>query len=114
MAGTSWDRTGRMEAAFSVVEAAIRRTAAAHNANLMEYFRDDPVWRIEPRPGVTRDAVDVSWSEERPETYQVSAIWWEGAVVRRVEVGEFGRQQSLEELARLLESALAMLPQADQ
>ena len=111
MAGTSWDKLGQMDAAFEVVAPAIRRTAEASGARLHEFFRDDPVWRLDfTRKRQGDPAVDVSWSEDAPGTYTVTALWWADAKLTREEVGTFSREQSLEVLDGLLRQAVAKLP----
>jgi hypothetical protein len=104
MAGTSWDRLGQTERAFELVAPALRRVAEAERARLHEFFRDDPVWRLELPSGA---AVDVSWAEERPEEYAVTTVWWEDDKPRREEVGVFTRDRSLDELEALLSAAVS-------
>ena len=107
MAGTSWDKLGQMDQAFELVAPALRRVAQAHGLRLHEFFRDDPVWRIDLAPSARTDAaLDVSWSEERPEGYAVTLIWWEGDQLRREDLGTFTRDRSLDELEALLEDAV--------
>jgi hypothetical protein len=111
MAGTSWDKLGQMDQAFELVAPALRRVAAAKGLRLHEFFRDDPVWRIDLSPKAKSDAaVDVSWSEERPEEYAVTLIWWEDDQLHREEVGTFTRERSLDELEGLLEQVVARAP----
>ncbi|MEP7104690.1 MAG: hypothetical protein ABI838_02450 [Chloroflexota bacterium] len=111
MAGTSWDKLGQMDAAFEVVAPAIRRAAQASGARLHEFFRDDPVWRLDFTGKRAGDpAVDVSWSEEAPAAYLVTALWWQDDKLTREEVGTFTREQPLEELDGLLDQAVAKLP----
>jgi hypothetical protein len=111
MAGTSWDKLGQMDAAFEVVAPAIRRAAEASGARLHEFFRDDPVWRLDfARKRAGDPAVDVSWSEGTPAAYAVTALWWAGDKLTREEVGTFSREQPLEKLDGLLEQALGRLP----
>jgi len=111
MAGTSWDKLGQMDAAFEVVAPAIRRTAEASGARLHEFFRDDPVWRLDfTRKRSGDPAVDVSWSEEAPAKYAVTALWWAGDKLAREEVGTFSRERPLEELDALLQQAVSTLP----
>ena len=108
MAGTSWDKLGQMDQAFELVAPALRRVAAAQGLRLHEFFRDDPVWRIDLTPRAKADAaVDVSWSEARPEEYPVTLIWWDDDQLRREELGTFTRDRSLDELEALLEAAVA-------
>jgi hypothetical protein len=100
-----------MDAAFEVVAPAIRRAAQASGARLHEFFRDDPVWRLDfTRKRAGDPAVDVSWSEEAPAAYVVTALWWTEDKLTRDEVGSFNREQPLEELDRLLEQAVGKLP----
>jgi hypothetical protein len=112
MAGTSWDKLGQMDQAFELVAPALRRVAAAEGLRLHEFFRDDPVWRLDltPRAG-TDAAVDVSWSEERPEEYAVSLIWWENDQLHNDPVGTFTRDRSLDELEALLRDAAKRVAQ---
>ena len=111
MAGTSWDKLGQMDAAFEVVAPAIRRAAQASGARLHEFFRDDPVWRLDfTRRRAGDPAVDVSWSEAAPADYLVTALWWQADKLTREEVGTFTREQPLEELDGLLDQAVAKLP----
>lgn len=112
MAGTSWDKLGQMEAAFELVAPALRRVAQSSGARLREFFRDDPVWRLDlARAGTGGEAVDVAWQEDRPEEYLVTALWWEGDRLRREEVGTFTRDRALDELEALLGDAIGRLPQ---
>ncbi|HEX6547280.1 MAG TPA: hypothetical protein VF134_00890 [Candidatus Dormibacteraeota bacterium] len=112
MAGTSWDKLGQMDAAFEVVAPAIRRTAEAEGARLHEFFRDDPVWRLDfARKRSGDPAVDVSWSEDRPDQYAVEALWWEGDSLKRQPAGSFSRERPLEELESLLKSAIEKIPE---
>jgi len=111
MAGTSWDKLGQMDAAFEIVAPAIRRVGESSGARLHEFFRDDPVWRLDfahRRPG--DPAVDVSWSEDAPDTYLVTALWWTDDKLQREEAGTFSREKPLDDLVALLEWALAKLP----
>jgi hypothetical protein len=112
MAGTSWDRLGQTERAFELVAPALRRFAEAEGARLREFFRDDPVWRLEVPSGAAEEAaIDVSWSEEQPEEYAVTVIWWDDDKPRREEVGTFTRDRSLYELESLLrDGASRLLP----
>jgi hypothetical protein len=110
MAGTSWDRLGQMDLAFELVAPALRRVAETEGIRLHEFFRDDPVWRLDLAPKVgVEAAIDVSWSEERPEEYAVTLIWWEEDQLHRDEVGTFTRDRPLEELERLLKDAASRL-----
>lgn len=106
MAGTSWDKLGQMDQAFEMVAPAIRRVAAAEGLRLQEFFRDDPVWRLQKGDA----GVDVAWDEARPEEYAVSALWWEGEQLHREEAGTFTRDRALDELEGLLREAVAKLP----
>jgi hypothetical protein len=49
MAGTSWDKLGQVDAAFELVAPARRRVAESEGVELHEFFRDDPVWRLNLR-----------------------------------------------------------------
>src|SRR5207253_1231505 len=98
-----WDRLGQMDLAFQLVAPVLRRVADAEGARLHEFFRDDPVWRLDLASRTANDvAIDVSWSEERPEEYAVTLIWWEDDALRREEVGTFTRDSSLDELEAML------------
>jgi hypothetical protein len=111
MAGTSWDKLGQMDAAFEVVAPVLRRVARSEGARLHEFFRDDPVWRLDfSGKGRGGGAVDVAWEEDRPEQYAVSVLWWEGERLQRQEVGTFSRERPPEELEGLLRDALGRLP----
>lgn len=111
MAGTSWDKLGQMDQAFELVAPALRRVAAADGARLHEFFRDDPVWRLDyARRSGGDGAVDVSWSEERPDAYAVTALWWEGESLKKAEAGVFTRDRSLDELESLVREAAGRLP----
>ena len=111
MAGTSWDKLGQMDAAFELVAPALRRVARAEGARLHEFFRDDPVWRLDfARRAGGEGAVDVGWEEDRPEEYRVTALWWEGERLRREEVGTFTRDRPLEALEALVREASRRLP----
>ena len=113
MAGTSWDKLGQMDAAFELVAPVLRRVAQAEGVKLHEFFRDDPVWRLNfARQAGGEAVVDVAWQEERPEEYAVSASWWlddYDTTMRRSrteEVGTFTRDRSLDDLEALLRDAL--------
>lgn len=111
MAGTSWDKLGQMDQAFEAVAPAIRSAAGRSGGRLHEFFRDDPVWRIDfarTRPG--DPAVDVSWNEDAPDAYEVTALWWEGESLRRAPSGTYSREQPLDELEKLLDAAVSSLP----
>ena len=113
MAGTSWDKLGQMDAAFELVAPALRRMAQAEGLKLHEFFRDDPVWRLDfARQAGGEAVIDVAWREERPEEYTVSASWWQDdydTTLRRShqeDVGTFTRDRSLDELEAMLRDAL--------
>jgi hypothetical protein len=111
MAGTSWDKLGQMDAAFELVAPALRRVAQAEGARLHEFFRDDPVWRLDfARKKGGDGAVDVAWEEDRPEEYAVTVLWWEGERLRRQDVGTFTRERSLDDLEALVRDAIGQLP----
>jgi hypothetical protein len=111
VAGTSWDKLGQMDQAFELIAPALRRLAAADGVRLHEFFRDDPVWRLDYARHAGGDgAVDVSWSEELPEEYVVTALWWEGDSLRREEAGRFTRDRQLDELEVLVRAAASRLP----
>jgi len=111
MAGTSWDKLGQMDAAFELVAPALRRVARSEGARLHEFFRDDPVWRLDfARKRQGDPAVDVSWTEATPETYTVTALWWAGDKLTREEVGIFSRERPLQELEAMLGQAVGKLP----
>ncbi len=100
-----------MDQAFEIVAPAIRRAAEASGARLHEFFRDDPVWRLDfSRSRAGDPAVDVSWGEGDAETYAVTALWWEGDRLTREFVGSFTRDRSLDELEELIKQAIAKLP----
>lgn len=108
MAGTSWDRLGQMDRAFELVAPALRRVAQAEGVRLHEFFRDDPVWRFDLAGRAGLDAaMDVSWSEERPEAYAVSVLWWENDQLRRELIGTFTRDRPLDELEALLDEGVS-------
>ena len=116
MAGTSWDKLGQMDAAFELVAPALRRVARAEGVKLHEFFRDDPLWRLDfARQAGGEAVVDVAWTEERPEEYRVTAAWWlddyESAIRRshQEDVGTFTRDRSLEDLEALLHDALGRI-----
>jgi hypothetical protein len=116
MAGTSWDKLGQMDAAFELVAPALRRVAQAEGVKLHEFFRDDPLWRLDfAREAGGEAVVDVAWREERPEEYEVSASWWvddyDSAMrrSRQEAVGTFTRDRSLDDLEALLRQALASI-----
>jgi hypothetical protein len=113
MAGTSWDKLGQMDAAFELVAPALRRVAESERLKLHEFFRDDPVWRLNfVRQAGGEAAIDLAWQEERPEEYAVSATWWlddYDTTMRRSRqeaVGTFTRDRSLADLEALLRDAL--------
>jgi hypothetical protein len=113
MAGTSWDKLGQLDAAFELVAPVLRRVARAEGLTLHEFFRDDPVWRLDfARQAGGEAVVDVAWQEDRPEEYRVSASWWVDdydTTLRRSrveEVATFTRDRSLDELEGILGDAL--------
>jgi hypothetical protein len=114
MAGTSWDKLGQMEAAFEIVAPAIRRVAQEEKVRLQEFHNEDPVWRLAfSRQAGGEGRVDVTWREIAPDKYDVNALWWVDdydTTMRRAHeerVGEFSREQPLEQLEQLLKQALA-------
>ena len=116
MAGTSWDKLGQMDAAFELVAPALRRVARAEGVKLHEFFRDDPVWRLDfARQAGGEAVVDVAWQEERPDEYRVLASWWVDdydTTLRRScrrEVGTFTRDRPLDELEAMLGAALRLI-----
>ena len=99
-----------MDQAFELVAPVLRRVAAAEGARLHEFFRDDPVWRLDLSSRAPLEAaIDVSWSEERPEEYAVTLIWWENDKLHREDVGLFTRDRSPGELEGLLKDAASRL-----
>jgi hypothetical protein len=116
MAGTSWDKLGQMDAAFELVAPALRRVAQAEGVELHEFFRDDPLWRLDfVRAAGGEAVVDVAWQEDRPEEYAVTASWWQDdydTTIRRSRqeaVGTFTRDRSLDDLEALLREALTRI-----
>ncbi len=114
MAGTSWDKLGQMDTAFELVAPALRRVARDEGLKLHEFFRDDPVWRLDfARRAGGEAVIDVAWREDRPEEYLVTASWWiddYDSTMRRShgeEVGLFTRERSLDDLEAMLRDALA-------
>src|SRR5438105_3962916 len=102
-----------MDQAFEIVAPAIRRVAQAEKLKLIEFHRDDPIWRLNfAREAGGEAVVDVAWEEERPDTYSVSATWWlddYDSTIRRQhheEVGKFSRELPLSELETLLHDAV--------
>src|SRR5206468_12925456 len=102
-----------MDAAFEIVAPAIRRVAQAEGVKLVEFHRDDPIWRLNfARQAGGEAVVDVAWQEDRPDTYLVSASWWvddyDSTMRRqhREDLGEFTRERSLDDLERLLVDAI--------
>src|ERR1700716_3416059 len=111
MAGTSWDKLGQMDAAFELVAPVLRRVSRSEGARLHEFFRDDPVWRLDfAGKGRGDGAVDVAWEEDRPEEYAVSVLWWGGARLERQEGAASPRERSTQELESMLRDAVARLP----
>ena len=113
MAGTSWDKLGQMDAAFAIVAPAIRRAAVSQGVKLIEFHRDDPIWRLAwARQQGGEASVDVEWTEDTPDTYWLIATWfrddWETTLRRQhvEEVGEFRRNESLEGLEAMLLDAI--------
>ncbi|HXM54889.1 MAG TPA: hypothetical protein VOB72_05825 [Candidatus Dormibacteraeota bacterium] len=116
MAGTSWDKLGQMDAAFDLVAPALRRVAQAEGLKLHEFFRDDPVWRLNfVREAGGEAVIDVAWQEDRPEEYPVTASWWVDdydTTMRRSHqeaVGTFTRDRSLDDLEALVREALGRI-----
>lgn len=102
-----------MDAAFEAVAPALRRFAESERLKLHEFFRDDPVWRLNFARAIGGEAViDVAWTEERPEEYLVTARWWiddYDTTMRRArqeEIGSFSRNGSLDDLEAMLRAAL--------
>ena len=106
MAGTSWDRAGHAEAAFEVVASPVRAVATLKGAVLIEFLRDDPVWRLVAP--AEAGAIDISWSEEAPDQFDITLIRWRPKPVREA-WGSFSRERPAAELAALLESGLDSL-----
>jgi hypothetical protein len=113
MAGTSWDKLGQVDAAFELVAPTLRRVAESEGIKLHEFFRDDPVWRLNfARESGGEGVVDVAWDEADPEEYRVTAAWWlddYDTTTRRSrheEVGLFTRDRSLDDLEAMLREAL--------
>jgi hypothetical protein len=113
MAGTSWDKLGQLDAAFELVAPVLRRVAAAEGLKLHEFFRDDPIWRLNfARQAGGEAVVDVAWEEDRPEEYQVMSSWWVDdydSTMRRSRqeaVGVFTRDRSLDDLEGMVRDAL--------
>ncbi|HEY7199902.1 MAG TPA: hypothetical protein VIC57_06815 [Candidatus Dormibacteraeota bacterium] len=116
MAGTSWDKLGQMDAAFEMVAPALRQAARSEGLELHEFFRDDPVWRLNfAREAGGEAVIDVAWSEELPDEFAVSAAWWlddYDTTMRRSrteEVGSFTRDRPLDDLEALLRDALGRI-----
>lgn len=102
-----------MDAAFELVAPALRRVAQAEGLKLHEFFRDDPIWRLDFARQLGGEAViDVAWKEDRPEEYEVTATWWVDdydTTMRRSryeKVGLFTRERSLDDLEAMLRDAL--------
>lgn len=113
MAGTSWDKLGQLDAAFELVAPVLRRVAAAEGLKLHEFFRDDPIWRLNfARQAGGEAVIDVAWEEDRPEEYQVMSSWWVDdydSTMRRSRqevVGVFTRDRSLDDLEGMVRDAL--------
>lgn len=113
MAGTSWDKLGQLDAAFELVAPVLRRVAAAEGLKLHEFFRDDPIWRLNfARQAGGEAVIDVAWEEDRPEEYQVMSSWWVDdydSTMRRSRqevVGVFTRDRSLDDLEGIVRDAL--------
>ncbi|MGH7904922.1 MAG: hypothetical protein ACREPA_12485 [Candidatus Dormibacteraceae bacterium] len=120
MAGTQWDKLGQMDAAFEIVAPAIRRVAQAESLRLQEFHNEDPVWRLafaREQGGEAR--IDIAWEESQPDVYQVRALWWiddYDSTMRRFHeetVGEFRRDQPLEDLETLLRTGLGAVDEWD-
>ncbi|HKA09558.1 MAG TPA: hypothetical protein VKI99_03725 [Candidatus Dormibacteraeota bacterium] len=116
MAGTSWDKLGQMDAAFELVAPALRRVAIAEGLKLHEFFRDDPIWRLDfARHAGGEAVIDVAWEEGQPEEYRVTAAWWlddYDTTIRRSrqeELGVFTRDRSLDELEAMVRGALSRI-----
>lgn len=120
MAGTSWDKLGQMDAAFEEVAPTIRKLAQEEGVKLHEFFRDDPLWRLDfAREAGGEAVVDIAWSEDQPELFSISASWWVDDYdttlrkLRREEIGSFQRNQAPAELAAVLKQALARIDSWD-
>ena len=105
-----------MDAAFELVAPALRRVAQAAGLKLHEFFRDDPIWRLDFARQLGGEAViDVAWKEDRPEEYEVTATWWVDdydTTMRRSrheKVGLFTRERSLDDLEAMLRYALGRI-----
>ena len=106
MAGTSWDKLGQMDAAFEEIAPTIRAVAQEANVKLHEFFRDDPLWRLDfAREAGGEAVVDVAWSEDRPDVFTIAASWWVDDYdttmrkLHREEIGVFQRNQAAERVA---------------
>jgi hypothetical protein len=113
VAGTSWDKLGQLDAAFELVAPVLRRVAAAEGLKLHEFFRDDPIWRLNfARQAGGEAVIDVAWEEDRPEEYQVMSSWWVDdydTMMRRSRqeaVGVFTRDRSLDDLEGMVRDGL--------
>ena len=116
MAGTSWDKLGQMDAAFEEIAPTIRAVAQEANVKLHEFFRDDPLWRLDfAREAGGEAVVDVAWSEDRPDVFTIAASWWVDDYdttmrkLHREEIGVFQRNQAAAELEAVLKQALARI-----
>ncbi|HVB77806.1 MAG TPA: hypothetical protein VNI34_08415 [Candidatus Nitrosotalea sp.] len=110
MAGNSWDRMGRMEAAFESVAPVLRAAARAAGARVEEYVQEDPVWRLQAPAG----SVDVAWSEQAPDAFELVSIWREGGQIRRGEVRRWTIEQPASDLEQILSEALGSLPEPNR
>lgn len=102
-----------MDAAFELVAPALRRMAESEGLRLHEFFRDDPVWRLNfARQAGGEAVIDVAWEADRPEEYRVTAGWWlddYDSTMRRShheKIGVFTRDRSLDDLEDMLRDAL--------
>ena len=116
MAGTSWDKLGQMDAAFESVAPAIRKVAQEEGVKLHEFFRDDPIWRLNFARNAGGEAVvDVAWSEDKPDAFSVAASWWLDDYdttmrrQRRQEVGVYAREQPLGDLEELVRAGIRLV-----
>ena len=105
-----------MDAAFESVAPAIRKVAVEEGVKLHEFFRDDPIWRLNfARKAGGEAVVDVAWSEDRPDTFTVSASWWLDDYdttirrQRRVEVAAYAREQPLTDLEEVIRKAVRLV-----
>lgn len=105
-----------MDAAFEAVAPSIRKVAQEEGVKLHEFFRDDPIWRLNfARQAGGEAVVDVAWAESSPELFTVTAGWWVDDYettmrrLRRQAVGDYRISAPRPELEELIRAGIRLI-----